>query len=150
MSEQNVTLGDVHPASQGFYIGNFGGKPRYIKFDLNAFAEMEKIYGDMDKVNEVLQKNSIRDIRTILWLGLIWDEAILDPVTGEPTSYRLTQHQVGSWLDTSNMKTVVAGLSKAMGAAMPQDEINKPAAVQAAAISQHALAAAGDEPSPNK
>lgn len=105
-----------------YSIGVFEGKERFVKFDLNAFAEMEKIYGSMDAANEALSKGTMKDIRQILWLGLIHDQAVLDEVTGEPVKYNITTYQVGSWLTTSNMKTVMKKLMDAINGALPEDD----------------------------
>lgn len=117
MSEN--TLYDIR---EGYYpIGSFGGKERFVRFDLNAFAEMERIYGSMEKANEVLSQGSMRDVRTILWLGLIHDQAVLDEVTGEPIKYTLTQFEVGRWLTPNNMKAVMEKLNKALNGAIPHE-----------------------------
>lgn len=105
-----------------FFIGNFDGKDRFIKFDLNAFAEMEDIFGSMEAAQERLKSGSMKDIRTVLWLGLIWNEVILDERTGEPIGYSLSQYQVGSWLHTMNMKEVMEKLQQAMVGAMPKGD----------------------------
>lgn len=142
----NPTLEDMRPAEGAYCIGTFNGKKRYIKFDLNAFAEMERIYGDMDAANEALSKGSMNDIRKILWLGLLWDEAVLDEVTGEPIKYNITPYEVGSWLNTTNMKKVIGDLTDAINGSLPAQEDDTPAVTP---ITQNALAAAGDESDPN-
>lgn len=82
--------------NDSYYIGTFDNQKRYVRFDLNAFAEMEKIYGSMEAANEALSKGTMQDIRKILWLGLIHDQAVLDEITGEPIKYNLTVYQVGN------------------------------------------------------
>lgn len=153
MAQQNInpTLEDMRPDAGAYLIGEFGGKKRYIKFDLNAFAEMERIYGDMDKANDALSKGSMSDIRKILWLGLLWDEAVLDETTGEPIRYNITPYEVGSWLNTTNMKKVIGDLTSAINGSLPKEATgpdNQPVA-PVVPITQHALAAAGEEPDPN-
>lgn len=107
----------------GYYsIGTFDGKERFVRFDLNAFAEMERIFGTMDAANEALSKGSMRDVRTVLWLGLIHDQAILDEITGEPIRYSITQYEVGRWLTPSNMKEVMDKLSAAIQGSVPQSD----------------------------
>lgn len=124
-------LNDIRLNNGEFFIGNFEGKDRYIKFDLNAFAEMETIFGSMEAAQERIKKGSMKDIRTVLWLGLIWNETILDERTGEPVGYNLSQYQVGSWLNTMNMGDVMQKLNNAMVGSMPQG--NTTAMNQAAA-----------------
>lgn len=130
------TLHDVRNNVGAFFIGNFDGKDRYIKFDLNAFAEMEDRFGSMEEAQERLQKGSMKDVRTVLWLGLIWNEVILDEITGDPIKYTLSQYQVGSWLNTLNMRDVMAKLQEAITGSLPAEDnagstINN-AAIQAA------------------
>jgi hypothetical protein len=147
--KSNPALEDMRPEAGAYCIGEFGGKKRYIKFDLNAFAEMERLYGDMDKANEALSKGSMQDIRKILWLGLIWDEAILDEITGEPVRYSITPYEVGSWLNTTNMKKVIGDLTDAINGALPKEDGPQKAEAAVVPITKHALAAAGEEPDPN-
>ena len=128
-------LNDVR--SGYYYIGEFEGERRYVKFDLNAFAEMERIYGSMDAANEALNKGSMSDVRRILWLGLIHDQAILDEITGEPVGYKLTMYKVGSWLTPENMKSVMEKLNSAIQGAVPQEE-NTPESAQAQALAEEA------------
>lgn len=106
-------------------IGIFDGKPRYIKYDLNAFAEMERLYGDMETAQEKLTKGSMTDIRRMLWVGVIHDEANLDEITGEPISYNLSAYQVGKWLTPDNMKSVMKSLSDAISGSMPADDVKE-------------------------
>lgn len=113
------TLNDVR--NETYFIGEFGGQKRYVKYDLNAFAEMERIYGSMEKANEALSKGSMQDVRRILWLGLIHDQAVLDEVTGEPIRYNITMYEVGSWLTPNNMKDVMDKLNAAIGGSIPQE-----------------------------
>ena len=112
--------------NDSYYIGTFDCQQRYVRFDLNAFAEMEKIYGSMEAANEALSKGTMQDIRKILWLGLIHDQAVLDEVTGEPIKYNLTVYQVGKWLTPSNMKEVMQKLMDAINGSMPENADGAP------------------------
>lgn len=105
-----------------YYIGEFGGEKRYVKYDLNAFAVMEEKYGSMEKANEALASGSMIGVRRMLWIGLIHDQAIFDEVTGEPIRYKLTEYEVGSWLTPSNMKDVMGKLEAAIKASVPQED----------------------------
>lgn len=119
----NITpASNVNEVKGGYYsIGEFEGKERIVRFDLNAFAEMERIYGSMEAANEALSRGSMRDVRTILWLGLIHDQAVLDDITGEPIKYTLTQFEVGRWLTPHNMKDVMEKLNEAISGSVPED-----------------------------
>lgn len=116
---EKSNLDQVRTASGSYYIGEFGGKARYIRYDLNAFAEMEDMFGSMEAAQERLQGGSMKDVRTVLWLGLIWDEVVLDEVTGDPIRYTISQYQVGSWLTTLNLKEVMEQLQSAISGSLP-------------------------------
>lgn len=122
-------LQDVRTDVGAFYIGTFDGKPRYIRYDLNSFAEMEERYGSMDEAQKRLEGGSMKDVRTILWLGVIWNEVELDPVTGDLIRYTISERQVGSWLHTLNMKDVLSKLQIAITGALPEVDNNNQAVV---------------------
>lgn len=141
---EKSNLDQIRTAPGSYHIGNFGGKERFIRFDLNAFAEMETKFGTMEEAQERLKGGSMKDIRTVLWLGLIWDEVVLDEVTGEPIRYTLSEYQVGSWLTTLNLEEVMSKLQDAISGSLPDNPENKSsgevmsAAVQAAQPEQAA------------
>jgi len=85
-------------------------KERHLKFDLNAFAEFEDIYGDINTAFEAMQKGSVKAIRAMLWAGLVHEDKTL------------TIEQVGSMIDMSNINEVVGAISKAISEALPQTE----------------------------
>lgn len=121
------------------------GEERYVRYDLNAFAEMERIYGSMDAANEALTKGSMTDVRRILWLGLIHDQAVLDEVTGEPVSYKLKMYEVGKWLTPTNMRTVMDKLNIAISGSVPDDIKSGAAAAGVTPAQAAALAKAEEE-----
>lgn len=95
-----------------------GGKTRTIQYDLNSFAELEKKYGSVEAAMQELQKGGMKAVRTILWAGLIHEEAILDE-DGEPVAYNITPYQVGSWVKPSQMPEISKLIERAMEASMP-------------------------------
>ena len=103
---------------------NLGGKDRTIKFDLNAYAELELKYGSVEKAMDALQTGSVSALRNILWAGLIHSEAVFDTVTGDVVSYAITPYQVGSWIEPSDMQAVSTSLSEAIIATLPLDQRN--------------------------
>lgn len=127
-SENKSNLDQVRVPAGAYYIGAFGGKDRYIRYDLNAFAEMEDLFGSMEEAQERLQGGSMKDIRTVLWLGLIWDEVVLDEVTGDPIKYTLSQYEVGSWLTTMNLQDVMDKLQSAISGSLPDNDGSKTSA----------------------
>jgi hypothetical protein len=98
---------------------DLGGKERIIKFDLNAYAELENRFGSVEKAMNILQEGSLVGLRSILWAGLIHDEAVIDEKTGEPTSYNVTPFMVGSWIEPTEMQSVSIKLSEAILATLP-------------------------------
>lgn len=58
-------------------------KERVLKFDLNAFCELEEIFGDIDNAFEALDRGSIKAIRALLYAALKSDD------------YSLTLEKVG-------------------------------------------------------
>lgn len=122
---EKSNLDQIRTTPGAYCIGTFEGKERYIRFDLNAFAEMESKFGNMEEAQERLKGGSMKDIRTVLWLGLIWDEVVLDEHTGEPLRYTLSEYQVGRWLTTHNLETVMATLQDAISGSLPDNPENK-------------------------
>ena len=85
-------------------------RPRTIKFDLNAFSELEEKYGNMEKAFHAMQGGSMKAARTLLWAGLLHEDDTL------------TERQVGGMVTLDNLETVMDSISKALMEAMPQDE----------------------------
>ena len=86
-------------------------KPRTIKFDLNAFAELEEKYGSMEKVFSAMRSGSIKAARTLLWAGLLHEDE------------SLTERTVGSLVTLENLNLVMDGITEALTEALPQDEV---------------------------
>ncbi len=131
--------------------GNPLGVERLVRYDLNAFAEMERIYGSMDAANAALTKGSMTDVRRILWLGLIHDQAELDEITGEPIRYKLTMYEVGKWLTPTNMKAVMEKLNVAISGSVPaeaQEGVANASGVTPAQAAALAKAEAEEAPAP--
>jgi hypothetical protein len=106
-----------------------GGKTRTIKYDLNAFAELEKRYETIDAAMEALQSGGMLGMRTVLWAGLIHEEVELDERTGEPVRYLISPYAVGSWITPGMLPALSSKLIEAMGVDMPAPE-NMPAEVK--------------------
>ena len=123
-----------------------GGRLRTIKFDLNAFAELENKYGTVQKAMDAMQTGSMKDIRKVLWAGLIHDEVKEYDEDGIPISYNITVGEVAGWISSPMMLNVASEkLGQAMSEGMPEqvkvaaakviqdtqvvDDIHKPATV---------------------
>jgi len=85
------------------------GVERTLVFDLNAMAELEDKYGSVDAAFEMLDKNSIKALRFILWAGLIHEDE------------NLTERQVGSLIDMQYMQEIMGTLGEAFEADMPNE-----------------------------
>lgn len=115
-----MNIQDIRPDD---VVINLGGRNRTVQFDLNAFAELEKKFGSVEKAMNELVKGRMTDIRFILWAGLIHDEAVIDETTGEPIKYNITPYQVGGWIkNPSLLNEASAKVSQAMSAGMPNPE----------------------------
>lgn len=86
------------------------GVERTLKFDLNAMAELEDEYGSVDAAFEMLDKNSIKAVRFILWAGLMHE----DP--------SLTLKQVGSLIDVQYLQELMGSLGEAFQADLPTEQ----------------------------
>lgn len=97
-----------------------GGEDRTLKFDMNAFAELEKIYGSIEGALKSLENGRMTDVRNLLWAGLIHDQAILDD-QDEVVGYKVSKHKVGSWIENISMlKDLSTSLTTALTDDMPQ------------------------------
>lgn len=90
-------------------------KERHLKFDLNAFAELEEEYGNIEDALKQMEKGSIKALRAILWAGLIHEDE------------NLTPKQVGSLIGLSDLEELAKSLTKAIKGHLPapKDENNK-------------------------
>lgn len=111
---------DVRDTGPGVPI-ELGGETRYLRFDLNAFAELEELYGSIEDAMDALEKGSIKAIRAIIWAGLVHQH--MDDL-GRPT---LPVSQVGSWIELKDIPTLSGTLGKAFAEAMPSQEEMKAA-----------------------
>ena len=105
-----------------------GGKTRSISYDMNAFIELELKFGSVQAAMEALQQGTMKNLRIILWAGLIHEEAVFDEVTGEPVSYNITPYQVGSWVQPRQMPEISQKIVQAIGIGLPDDLEESPEA----------------------
>ncbi|GMA55498.1 hypothetical protein GCM10025857_68550 [Alicyclobacillus contaminans] len=82
-------------------------KERTLKYDLNAFAEIEDRFGTLQKAFEELEKRKLKAVRAILWAGLLHE----DP--------KLTEQQVGAMLSFADLASILPDVMKAIMAALP-------------------------------
>ena len=87
-------------------------RPRGLKFDLNAFAELEDKFGSMDAAFHAMQKGSLKAARTLLWAGLLHEDETL------------TERKVGGLVTLANLSGIMDSITSALTAAMPDgDEV---------------------------
>ena len=101
---------------------DIGGRERTIKFDLNAFAELEKRFGSVEKAFAEFEKGDIKAIKLVLWAGLIHDEAVINEETGDVEKYNITPFEVGSWIDPITLQNVTKELFRTLDEALPQEK----------------------------
>lgn len=90
-------------------------KERVLKLDLNAMAAFEEATGKSLMDGSFQSSNmSIRDVRAMLWACLIHEDDAL------------TEKQVGSWVDMTNMLEVASKLNEAFEVAIPEGKEGEP------------------------
>lgn len=83
-------------------------KVRVIRFTMNALAEIEDNLGvPLSELENVTM--TIKNVRTILWAGLIHEDATL------------TAQEVGNMVDLSNFKEVQEKIAEAFAMAQPKN-----------------------------
>lgn len=87
-----------------------GAKTYNLRYDLNAFAELEEIYGSVEFAMNALCESSVKAIINVLWAGLIHENETFMP------------KEVGKMLDLTNIKEVGEAINKAIKEAMPNNE----------------------------
>lgn len=115
-------VSDLRTDMQVVSLGELGGKVRHLKFDLNAFGELENRFGDIQTAMDALQGGSINAIKTILWAGLLHEEVVLDEHTGEPIKYNISAYSVGSWIAPNQMGDIAIKLTEAISAGLPTQD----------------------------
>ena len=82
-------------------------RPREIRYDLNAFAELEDKFGSMEAAFSAMQTGSMKAARTLLWAGLIHgDES-------------LPEREVGRLVTLANIHEVMSRITSALAEAVP-------------------------------
>jgi hypothetical protein len=83
-------------------------KERNIRFDLNAFAELEEATGrTLTESIDDIGKGSLKTVRVVLWAGLVWEDETL------------TEQIVGANIGMHNLAEVTEALTQAISAALP-------------------------------
>jgi hypothetical protein len=85
------------------------GKTRNLRYDLNAFCDLERVTG---KSITEFSSPSITDVRALVWAGLLHEEP------------GLTEREVGALLGMADVQDVMGLVAEALGLAMPEAEAN--------------------------
>ena len=88
------------------------GKERTLKYNLNAFAEMEEKYGSVDEALQAMEKGSIKAVRFMLWIGLVHEDKAL------------TEEHVGDLIDILDMEEIAEKMNKVIVSDLPDKEGN--------------------------
>lgn len=86
------------------------GKDYELRFTLNAMAELEDRYGDVDKAFAAMDKGSFKAIRCVLWAGL------------QDQHPELTEQKVGSLIDMASMHEMMGQLNAGLAQDLPDAE----------------------------
>jgi len=87
-----------------------GEETKYLHYDLNAFAELEEIYGSIDGAMNALSQGSIKAVINILRAGLLHENE------------NLTAKEVGRMFDLSCMQEIGGLINRAITQAMPEQK----------------------------
>lgn len=87
-------------------------KERHLIFDLNSFCDLEDKYGSIDKAMDKITKGSMKDIRFMLYLGLLNDDETLD------------EKKVGKLITLDKISDIVKALGTAVQISAPEPEKN--------------------------
>ena len=86
------------------------GNEYELRFTLNAMAELEERYGDVDKAFNAMDKGSFKAIRCVLWAGL------------QDKHPELTEQMVGSLIDMASMHEMMGQLNAGLSQDLPDIE----------------------------
>ncbi len=105
------------PVEVIFYDANGEPFTKTLVYDLNAFAELEELFGSVDEAMTAMEKGSIKAVRALLWAGLI--HAHLDD-NDQPT---LKIKEVGKWIQIPMLEGLSKKIEKALKGALPEAEV---------------------------
>ena len=85
-------------------------KERNLIFDLNAFEELENIYGDLDAAFKSFQddKKKIKNVKNFLYAGLVHEDETLTPTI------------VGTMIGYNNLTEITDQIWQAITQALPE------------------------------
>ena len=87
-------------------------RERTLLFNLNAFCDLEDVFGTVDDAMKALQDGKVKALRALLWAGLKHE----DP--------GLTEEAVGAMLGLGDLQEISEAINKAIISAMPEIDPN--------------------------
>lgn len=87
-----------------------GGKQYELKYDLNAFAEIEEEYGSITELLEKMENGSAKAIRAMVWAGLLCNE-------DAPT-----EKEVGTLINMNDMQKIADAIQVALVNSLPEND----------------------------
>lgn len=100
-----ANLKDVRDDKQ--IVVTLGGKDRVVKYDMNALAELETIYGSIEEAMKVLESGKLKDVRNMLWAGICHEETKRDE-DGDVIGYNIRPYDVGAMIKSPSEIPVLA------------------------------------------
>lgn len=111
-----ANVNEIRPGAP--IVVTLGGKERKLIFDMNALAELEGLYGTIEKAMTVLEKGRLTDVRALLWAGICHEEVIRDEITKDVIGYNIRPYDVGAMIKTA---AEIPELANQIFAAMSKD-----------------------------
>lgn len=90
------------------------GKEYELRFTLNAMAELEERYGEVDKAFAAMDQGSFKAIRFVLWAGL------------HDQHPELTENHVGALIDVASMQDLMQQLNDGLAQDLPDQTAASP------------------------
>lgn len=87
-------------------------KKRHLRFDLNAFAELEEVYDSVDDALKAMEKGRLKAVRAVLWAGLVHEDE------------DLTLKDVGRFVTLDTFGDLAKTLGEAIKKGMPRQDPN--------------------------
>lgn len=99
-----------------------GGQKRELKFDLNAFADLEEHYDSIEDLFKRLEKGQMSALRAFLWAGLQHESR---PAPGKVPKQKLSLEDVGALVDFESMTKMFNQMQNAIKDSLPEAEANQ-------------------------
>lgn len=85
-------------------------KQRTLRFDMNAFIELEEVYGNINKAFEDMKKGKIKALRAFLYAGLKHEDE------------SLTVQGIGRMIGASDFDSLADQIIASIDESLPEDD----------------------------